>query len=275
MITTELQGGLGNQLFQMSAAVGVALDNEDVAGFDISKFGHTVQGFNPRKYVDNVFRNAIFEEGIEVAFNCTADPSMFHYEKIPYVEMMKLIGYFQSYKYFDSHKDKIIEMFCATEEVRQKFKDQVLQNSMASFMEPTGPTCSIHVRRGSYVKDASHHPPCSIEYYEKAMESMDSYRQGMSYLVFSDDKQWCEENLLPLANENRKIEFHSKYEDWEEMWFMSLCDNNIIANSSFSWWSAYLNDNDTKQVVYPSRWFGPAYAYFDTKDLCPEEWKSI
>ena len=125
------------------------------------------------------------------------------------------------------------------------------------------------------MQDAIHHPPCEVEYYRQAMEDISSQYKGTTFLVFSDDKQWCEENLLPLANKDMFIEFHSNFEDWEEMWFMSLCDHNIIANSSFSWWSSYLNENPHKKVIYPSKWFGPAYAHFDTKDLCPEEWKKI
>ena len=75
MITTQLQGGLGNQLFQMSAAIGLAFRNEDEAAFDISSFGDTVQGFNPNKYVENVFREVSFKTNLSIAFNCQSDPN--------------------------------------------------------------------------------------------------------------------------------------------------------------------------------------------------------
>ena len=275
MISTQLQGGLGNQLFQMSAAIGLAFRNEDEAAFDISSFGDTVQGFNPNKYVENVFREVSFKTNLSIAFNCQSDPNRFDYEEIPYVKHTRLIGYFQSHKYFEDCREVIIDTFRPTEDVIDKFKKEVLCKSIATEDNVLGPTCSIHVRRGSYVQDAIHHPPCEVEYYRQAMEDISSQYKGTTFLVFSDDKQWCEENLLPLANKDMFIEFHSNFEDWEEMWFMSLCDHNIIANSSFSWWSAYLNENPHKKVIYPSKWFGPAYAHFDTKDLCPEEWKKI
>lgn len=275
MITTQLQGGLGNQLFQMSAAIGLANRNHDDWAFDISSFGKTVQGYNPNKYVENVFRDIPFKENLSVSFNCQADPNRFDYEDIPYAKHTKLIGYFQSYKFFEDCEDLIRKTFSPDEPTKEKFKQEVLSKSIATHDNVLGPTCSIHVRRGSYVQDFIHHPPCEVDYYKEAMEHISSQYKGITFLVFSDDKPWCEENLITLNSKEQFVEFHGGFEDWEEMWFMSLCDHNIIANSSFSWWSAYLNNNEHKKVVYPSKWFGPAYSHFDTKDLCPKEWKKI
>ena len=142
------------------------------------------------------------------------------------------------------------------EEIQNKYGEVLNQN-----------TCSIHVRRGDYLNLSEHHPLCDIEYYKDAMEHMPN---DTVYLVFSDDISWCKENFL--GDNYIFIEDNS---DIFDLYLMSLCHNNIIANSSYSWWGAWLNNNKNKIVVSPKMWFGPAKVGLDTKDVHCKNWIKI
>ena len=108
----------------------------------------------------------------------------------------------------------------------------------------------------------NHHPACNLGYYKEAIKLMDVNK----FIVFSDDMSWCKENFV-----GDEFIFMENNSDYIDLWLMSLCDNNIIANSSFSWWGAWLNQNPNKKVIAPKKWFGPAINH-NTKDLIPESW---
>ena len=174
--------------------------------------------------------------------------STFHYQEIPKIaENMVLFGYYQSEKYFKEHEDVIRKDFTFKKPTKTK-------------IEPL--TTSIHVRRGDYLDQQDSHPVCSVEYYKEAM----SLFPDQKFIIFSDDLEWCKENLK--GNTITYSEGHTPSEDLE---LMSLCDNHIIANSSFSWWGAWLGANKNKRVVAPKKWFGSA-AKYDSKDLYCEGW---
>jgi hypothetical protein len=126
-------------------------------------------------------------------------------------------------------------------------------------------TCSIHIRRGDYVGLPNHHPTQLISYYEDAIKIIGDNKH---FVFFSDDIKWCEENFKFVENKT----FISNNTDYEDMYLMSMCKNNIIANSTFSWWGAWLNNNETKQVIAPLKWFGTYYSHFNTKDLYCDKW---
>lgn len=191
--------------------------------------------------------STIFDEG-----------QTFHYREIPYEKDLSLNGYWQSERYFADCKDYIREMFEPSDEVianlRSKYSNVIDADN----------TCSIHVRRGDYLKHPNHHPVVSLMYCMKALKKMP---KGTKFIVFSDDIQWCKENFM-----GDMFSFPEPQEDIYDFYLMSMCKNNIIANSSFSWWAAWLNKNPNKIVVAPSRWFGDAYAHYDLSDLIPEGW---
>ena len=157
---------------------------------------------------------------------------------------------------------EIRELFSFSEEyknsIKQKYKDLL-----------EGETCSIHVRRGDYLKLPNHHPVQSLNYLMKGVREMP---EDTKFLIFSDDINWCKQNFPNIPDKFIFIEGNSDYED---LLLMSLCKNNIIANSSFSWWAAWLNENVDKKVIAPSKWFGTANSINNTKDLIPETWKII
>ena len=160
---------------------------------------------------------------------------------------MILEGYFQSDKYFKDFESEIRKEFT--------FKEKPVGSI------PRG-SCSIHVRRGDYVKLKDYHPLCSLDYYKKAMTLIPSEK----YLVFSDDPSWCED-----AFDQENVEVVRGNSAEQDLQLMSLCDNHIIANSSFSWWGAWLNASSEKKVVAPSKWFGPS-ANLDFKDVYCKDW---
>lgn len=256
MIGTYLQGGLGNYMFQIAAAHSLAIDNNTDSIFSINNFMKVHKHLS--EYTDNIFRFVNF--GPNVRYFRAYNEVGFDYSPIPFVENLLLRGYFQSEKYFKHNREQILSMFSPTEEeinyIEGKYGD-LLSNE----------TCSIHIRRGDYLKLQAHHPVCSMEYYNEAINRMTGVTH---FLIFSDDIEWCKANFVGdeyvfIENEKDVIDLH----------MMSLCKNNIIANSSFSWWGAWLNRNENKLVITPSKWFGPAKANFNTKDIYPEEWVKI
>ena len=161
-----------------------------------------------------------------------------------------LEGYFQSEKYFKDFENVIREEF--------KFIKSPTREV------PKG-TCSIHVRRGDYLGLKDHHPLCSMDYYLKSMSLIPSN----NYMVFSDDPDWCMENF---KQSNVEVVLGNTAD--EDLQLMAMCDNHIIANSSFSWWGAWLGCNKSKKVVAPANWFGPSKT-LDTSDIYCSGWIKI
>ena len=256
MVTANLLGGLGNYMFQITAAYGLALDNGDEAIFNIndSQCGHK----HLTSYMDNIFRNLRFVSHPLPIHHTYGEPT-FTYTPITYKPNTKLHGYYQSEKYFIKWREKILDLYRVdetTKEYIEKKYNDILNRDL----------CSLHVRRGDYLGLPNHHPVCSIEYYKKAMSEIPS---GSLFLVFSDDIRWCKEIFT-----EKNIVFIEGNKDYEDMYLMSMCENNIIANSSFSWWGSWLNENVDKKVIAPKKWFGSANQH-NTKDLIPLTWKMI
>jgi hypothetical protein len=238
--TASLMGGLGNQMFQIAHAMAQGLKNKSVSKF--IPFSYTpMQASQPTKYINNIFKNINFVGDLPKTKKIFA-PFEFVDLKFETTEPIEFVGYFQSSKNFLGYGEKIKEIFLPTDEFFQKItqKYPTLKDKN---------TISLHVRRGDYVKIPQILPTLDKSYFDKAIEYNKEYD---TLFIFSDDKLWVKENL---SYENMIIV--DGLEDYEELWMMSLCKNNIISNSSFSWWGAYLNNNLTKKVFAPSLWFGP------------------
>lgn len=257
MISTLLQGGLGNYMFQIAAAQALAWDLGVEAGFDFSLASQVHN--NIRTYQDNIFSQVTDAK----VFNCTSryNEVDFGYNELPKKDGQLLVGYFQSEKYFRRYRQSLIELFSIPNIMRydlfEKYGD-VINLSVKS--------CSIHVRRGDYLKLSEHHPPLTMDYYYKAMEVI----KADKFLIFSDDIPWCKENFI-----GDQFVFVEDEPDYNSLILMSLCYDNIIANSSFSWWGAWLNRFEPKTVIAPNKWFGPAKGNINTTDIIPKEWIKI
>lgn len=224
MITCFLQGGLGNQMFQISNAISESRKYLVECKFKSEAYT-PMQAFQPSKYANNIFRNI--------------DLSMTEEE---YNNAFILTGYFQSVNYFKEIENEIKEMFSPPLDFINKINGCYPELSYEN-------TLSIHIRRGDYLNISDTLPVVDISYINKAIEIIGNYNK---VFVFSDDKVWAKENL---NNENFIVV--EDLDDYEELWMMSLCKNNIISNSTFSWWGSFLNKNLDKKVIAPSLWTGP------------------
>ncbi|MCX6712113.1 MAG: alpha-1,2-fucosyltransferase [Candidatus Vogelbacteria bacterium] len=177
-----------------------------------------------------------------------------------------LDGYFQTEKYFKDFK----------KEIREDFTPKVISTTASDWTQKIkngGNTISVHVRRGDYVGHKILGEICTIEYYQKAIEEISKLTEDPHFFIFSDDTMWVKENI----NLPNKIDYVSSpnLKDYEELVLMSICHHNIIANSSFSWWSAWLNLNPNKIVIAPAKW---AHGKFNKKKLsniAPQTWIRI
>jgi len=256
-------GRLGNQMFQYAALKSVALENSfdfflpnnltlklDGA-FDFTNNKWTslrldlLDGFNINEsIIDSVSNHNMTNSYSENSF--TYNPDIFNIQDNTIIS-----GYFQSYKYFDKYANSILTDF--------KFKSHILEKC-SKFISRYTNTVSVHIRRGDYVK----HPGywvVTTEYLQNALNYFSDH--DYTFLVFSDDIQWCKE-IFP--NEVIFIEGNNQFED---LCLMSLCEHNIISNSTFSWWGAFLNQNPNKKVVAPKNWFTSSKSI---DDLYPDNW---
>lgn len=269
MITCDVLGyhpgtnnGLGNQMFCIAATLALAYKNETTAIFpDLST--------DPYKYYGRTIFHLLDKEGdknfVKYQFKEPPYTSTFYHE-LPFAESMKLTGYFQSYKYFDCCRDLILHNFVVPQdmerEVMNKYGDEIGDD-----------TVSLHVRRGDYLSLPGHYQMLSLDYYRAALELLG---HASKVLVFSDDIEWCKTALDFIGKE--KTLFVDGQSDVEDLYLMSQIKNNIIANSTFSWWGAYLNQNEDKRVVAPKEWFGIKRTEDnenEIKDLYPKEWIKI
>lgn len=257
-VSIKLQGGMCNYLFQIAAAYAYSKKHNKEL-FLIEEDSVKVHQ-HISSYKDNILNKITFSKKEPINWTVYKEPG-FNYTEIPFIEGdVYLANYFQSEKYFLEYEKEIRELFSFPEDIvnriKEKYKDLLLQN-----------TCSIHVRRGDYLNFPNHHPVQNMNYYMKAVKKIGIDK---TYLFFSDDIEYCKENFNMLPN----CVFVEKNKDYEDLILMMNCDHQIMANSSFSWWGTFLNNNTDKIVIAPSNWFGKDLPN-DTKDLYCEGWIKI
>lgn len=261
MTSAELKGGLGNIMFQIAATYGIAAIRKDAVGFDLEKHKIELQGNNAIHYIDNIFR------GIKSCQYSLSRGDMYQEKSFNYSPIdtnlhkrnMILSGYFQSEKYFIHIRDIIHDIFDIPDDIKQYLHTKY--NNIIN----SDKTVSLHVRRGDYVRFNHIHPPCDIQYFTNAIEL---FNNDSIFVVFSDDIPWCKQNL------KGEFTFIEGEKDYIDIYLMSLCKDNIICNSSFSWWGAWLNKNINKRVIAPKKWFGSEATYND-RDIYCEDWIKV
>ena len=283
MIITRLHGRLGNQMFQYAAGraladrVGVplALDSRGailrgegvltrVFDLELADPVHLppLKQTNPLRYAiwrgigQKVGAKPYFRRerglGYNPAFEDWGDNSYLH-------------GYWQSEKYFQNSAERIRSDFTFP-----AFSNQKNAEMAARIAESTA--ISLHVRRGDYLTFAAH-VLCDQAYYDAALAKVLDGLQGDPIVyVFSDDPQWAKDNLS-LPCEKVVVDFNGPETDFEDMRLMSLCQHNIIGNSSFSWWAAWLNQTPGRRVAGPAKWFGDPK--LSNPDIFPHDWLRI
>ena len=286
MITIELQGGLGNQLFQIFTLINYALINKQQFMIPYEKKDKFSPGGSPRPtYWDTLFselKNFLTTNNTNKLQ--ILGERQFSYQALPlmpkHIRNIKLYGYFQSPKYFDLHFNNIVKL------LKLREKQQEIKNKFYSEYNSSITTISMHFRIGDYVtpQAADAHPVQNCSFYIKSLRTLrnklkdNNTQQKVIYFCEDEDVERVMETINKLVKGFPMLLFERcccVTTDWEQLLYMSLCDHNIIANSSFSWWAAYLNENTDKIVCYPKQWFGEVLNCHDTSDLLPEDWIKI
>ena len=264
MIACTIQGGLANCMFQIAAISSLAKDNNTVASFPnfdtqldmMNKDTHHNPKLTYAHDYKTIFKNLnLIKEHIN-ASEVISIP--FKYVEIPFKDNASYNGFFQCEKFFMHNREFILHMYEPNDEIKNyinsKYGDLLKLN-----------TCAIHVRRGDYVKLQHVHNVKGIEYFNLGIEAIGKVDK---YLVFSDDIEWCKNNFIGpdfIFIENEK--------DYIDLFLMSMCSHQIISNSSFSWWAAWLNTNENKKVVGPLKWFNEVS--IESADIIPVSWIKI
>lgn len=282
MNSCKLQGGLGNQLFQIFTTIAYAMQYSKPFFFlNNYQLGTGINGQTIRYTYWETFLSGLkpfLKKLEEVPQLMYIKEKSFKYDKLP--ENFEknygilLVGYFQSPKYFDRFKNIIYNL------IKIDIKKFIVKNKSGIDFE-INPHISMHFRLGDYKKYPHIYPILSKTYYSNALtyilEQLTNKPQKVLYFCEDSDLEDVIQTINLLKNEFPFLSFvraNPLLEDWEQLLLMSLCQYNIIANSTFSWWAGYLNDNLNKIVCYPEEWFQTTTEH-DTSDLFPEDWMSI
>jgi hypothetical protein len=288
-------GGLGNQMFQYAAARALALDKNTWVYLDPSFLYEDSKGrWTQRQYELGVFNIQYkFERSGRIRFlralahnsrwkrlsnagwwplpyrSFYEQGQQFHPELAAYPKNTYLHGYFQSEKYFLHHEDIIRKDFAFLEEAKDK-NAETLKRIRDTF------SISLHVRRGDYVTLAAasaFHGLMGLDYYQAGVDHiLKDESRSPEFFIFSDDPAWVKENLK-VPGPATYVDWNSGKSSFEDMRLMSNCKHHVIANSSFSWWGAWLNPSKEKKVVAPKQWFQDPKS--QDNDVIPETWTRL
>ncbi len=285
----EVKGGLGNQMFQIALAK--AFQKREIP-VEVD-YSYYTSGQQERHREIGIFQNVDLPEAEE----CVSDQmrGYGYHDAIPTKILRKLSGrkghvyqedvrkgyqpevfeqknayisgYWQCEKYFAEYRKDILDMFRFPKE-----KANADCKKIGEQMQEDQNAVAIHVRRGDYLSpkyENIYRDVCTLAYYRNAIKAMKRENNDCRFYVFSDDISWCRDTFED--DSFFYVDCNHGNESAFDMWLMSLCRSNIVANSSFSWWGAWLNQNPDKIVMAPQRWFH----HMDTADQLCEEWITI
>jgi hypothetical protein len=259
-------GQLGNQMFQYAALRGISANK----GYPWCIPNHkevVVDGLGNKLKIElfdcfnlyNLTGNNIFV--LDQGYAPVVQEKFFHFDEELFnlcPNDVSLLGYFQSEKWFKNIESQIKDDF--------SFKNEIIEPCEEMIKQLSNPI-SLHIRRGDFLKNSQNHFNLEIDYYEKALSS---FEQDREVIIFSDDPEWCK--LQEIFSNDRFMVSESS-NSYVDLCLMTLCSDHIIANSSFSWWGAWLSQS--KKVIAPKNWFGPNLNHNNTKDLYCENWEII
>lgn len=289
-------GGLGNQMFQYALGRTLSLKNNIPFKIDISDYKikdyireYTLDKFNIqtttasdddiRLFINNYSNNnyltkIIKKFKLKVEKNAVEENKNFYKEKyffydpsvLEFSDNKYLQGYWQNEKYFFDIKDFLKKEFTLKKplsEPSEIIRKRIIDNN----------SVGVHIRRGDYISNSKTnkiHGVCPLEYYYGGLKILKSkISKDFTCFVFSDDIIWCKNNFTP----DNPVFFMDVNKDYEEIILMSFCKHFIIANSSFSWWGAWLSDNKNKVVISPKNWFNTLST--DKYEIVPKDWIKI
>lgn len=292
MICVQISGGIGNQMFQYAFGKScciIADDSElfwddsmyyfdDIRSFSLDVFKIKGQKIT-LKQMDKISKEPVLFKWFKSIFKMDQEyfkqkiiiEKSFCYDvNFPEYRKKNVIfkGYWQSERYFNTIRSELLSDFQLSRsltEVAVNYREKMIEvNSV-----------SIHIRRGDYVKNEKtnlFHGVCPPSYYKKAVTFFLEKIPEVHFFIFSDDKDWVKSEFTFISNFSivENVPF-----DYEELHLMSQCKHNIIANSSFSWWAAWLNTNPSKTIIAPKQWFANEEMQAQTQDLIPDNWIRI
>jgi hypothetical protein len=294
MIISHLIGGLGNQMFQYAAGRALSLhinkrlivDVQDFNQYKLHNGYELERTFNINnkaslhqlesvlgKWRSNTYIRKKISTKKSLSFltgsKMIVEPQTSYWNNLFDVnDNAYLVGYWQTEKYFKSIENVIRSDFTFAPPISK------INFEWATLIKRSN-SVSIHIRRGDIASNheaLAFHGLCSIEYYERAICYMQNNIENPIFYVFSDDISWVKKSLDFGSSDYHFVDNNIGKESYNDMRLMSLCRHNIIANSSFSWWGAWLNNNDNKLVITPEKWF---LLNDDTLDITPSRWLKL
>lgn len=288
MIIVNISDGLGNQMFQYAFGYVISQKKDQVLKLNISSFetddlrnyGLGLYNINTilatKKEVGRLkYKNENLFNKILRMLKTAPTPLSETYYKEQHFSFNENVydlngdiyfeGFWQSEKYFKEYREDILRQFILRDKIHlqsQKYKQKMKDSE----------SVSLHIRRGDYITNThldSGHGTCTLEYYRNALLKIEEETKNPQFFIFSDDLDWAKKNFSLIDNITF-VELANDVPDHEEMCLMSLCKHNIIANSTFSWWGAWLNQNPDKIVIAPKQWLNDPS--LDTSDVVPEDW---
>jgi hypothetical protein len=272
MLYSTLKGGLGNIFFIVATLKSLAIDRKQT--ICVSDYTNTCtrreeESFWIKTVLSDIKKTDKRPREIKVRYKERG----FKHQKIPETDKgLELDGYFQSEKYFKHNRRQIVNIFT-------KYKKQIIKK-LQKKLPIDKKTISIHIRRTDYIKYQHAHVVQDLDYYKSAIERLvgelgykdiEELNKNYTFVVFSDDIKWCK--TVELFNSLENVLFMEKNKAIEDIYLMSMCNHHIIANSTFSWWGAWLNTNKEAITICPSKWFNPNYIKEqDWQDIYCEGW---
>jgi hypothetical protein len=285
MISIDVMGGLGNQLFMVFATLAYGIQHNVKVIFP---YHNCYYDPNRPTYWETLLKDLVIftvnysENNVSEQDRCNFSryyEKGFEYDPIPLFREQNVClgGYFQNPQYFEQQKEtifKLIHLYDKKADIRTKYTELFSVNE-------DGQILCIHFRMGDYKTKRIHHPIMNYEYFEKALDTViekQSKVQKVFYLCEREDNEYVQRHIQQLNTKYPMLTFmkvDDQLPDYEQLLVMSCCHHNIIANSTFSWWGAYLNDTPDKTVCFPSVWFGIGYPHHTHLDMMPKEWVKI
>lgn len=283
MIITKLIGGLGNQLFQYAAGrclaemhnVDIKIDTSHFETYELHNYSLHHFNISAKEATKNEieYYSSLSKRLQDMVF-CTPyymrrlfKEQFFHFDKnfrkSPADTMLS--GYWQSEKYFLEIKNILKDEFSIITPISNQTKEIASELSELN-------SISLHIRRGDYISDSKtskEHGTCDESYYRNCVKQIVSKVNNPVFYIFSDDPDWVKSNFkldYPIVY----VTHNDETKNYEDLYLMSLCKHNIIANSSFSWWGAWLNSNLGRNVFAPKKWFN--HSKRSDKDIIPDSW---
>lgn len=287
MIITKLQGGLGNQMFQYAVAFSCServyidfsfLASQNTTNHHFTKRDFELTLFPNLKYKEftGFHRNLFFSNSrtyrlLRKLFQIKLNLIKQQENELVLIKKNRLIyfdGYFQSEQYFSSKRKELLSVFKfpSLDKNNEAIRDKIIEHSNS---------VSLHIRRGDYLKEEikKYHGILSAQYYDSAIEIISKKYSDAHFFVFSDDEGYAKKQYGHYKNFTI-VEGNTK-EAWKDMALMSFCKHHIIANSSFSWWGAWLSESKESIKIAPNNWFNSEIANFDIHNIVPKNWIKI